>query len=306
MLNTGFKFNGVYTICVGDDHEDRDFHTFCPKAIFGLAATKLPDTTRSRCFLLTLQKKLRSECVDKLTRKFSGEELRRKCLRWATDNASTLTKVDPVMPPGLSARQEDISEPLLAVADACGGSWPEIVRQCILSFFGELDPDEGDIKRELLADIRLGFSEQDPPDRFAAKTMMRYLNSLEHRPWHSWNDGDGITQRQIADRLRSYRIHSRNMKVAEDIAKSGVAKGYLLTDFADAFTRYLSTDTDSNRYSATEPATIDRNAVLASATVSAGSASQNATLANDDALGSAVADRKATRAGKCELVEEAL
>lgn len=42
ILNTGFKWNGVYTICVGDEHQDRDFHTFCPKAIFGLSEKKLP------------------------------------------------------------------------------------------------------------------------------------------------------------------------------------------------------------------------------------------------------------------------
>ena len=47
-LNTGFKYNGVFTICVGDAHDDIDFHTFCPKAIFGLTEAKLPDTTRSR------------------------------------------------------------------------------------------------------------------------------------------------------------------------------------------------------------------------------------------------------------------
>jgi putative DNA primase/helicase len=286
VLNTGFKWNGVYTICVGDDHEDRDFHTFCPKAIFGLSEAKLPDTTRSRCFSLTLQKKLPHETVEKLTRKFDGMTLRRKCLRWANDNRDKLKNTEPAMPPGLSARQEDIAEPLLAIADLCGGHWPGTMREAVAQFFGDARSEEGDIKRELLKDIQAGFKQQDPADRWSSAAIRVYLNSLEHRPWADWNEGKGISQRQISDRLRRYRITSHNIKMPDN----KVAKGYYLTDFEDAFARYLPTNPDAIRYPATKPENIDDNSLFQSATKDAGSGCENVETPNKFNDGSGVAD----------------
>jgi hypothetical protein len=286
-LNTGFKWNGVYVICVGDDHEDRDFHTFCPKAIFGLSEAKLADTTKSRCFVFPMAKKLPSENVEKLTRKFDGLILRRKCLRWANDTRDKLN-TEPVMPPGLSARQEDFSEPLLAIADFCGGQWPGIVRDAILHFCGEAEVEDGDVKRELLKDIREGFSKQPQPDRFSSAAVRDHLRSLEHRQWQDWNDGKGINQRQISDRLRSYRIASHNIRIAD----GKVVKGYYLADFQEAFDRYLSPDRESIRYLATTPKTIADSPLLQSATAEHRSGSEKGENANEITGGSGVADGK--------------
>lgn len=291
VLNTGFKYNGVYTVCVGDDHADKDFHTFCPKAIFGLSDAKLPDTTRSRCFPLVLHKNLPSEKVEKLTRKFDGLELRRKCLRWANDHRDNLAVVEPVMPEGLSARQEDISEPLLAIADACGGIWPDLVRGAIVHFCGEAKTEEGDAKRELLKDIQEYFKRQETVDRSGSAALRDYLNGLEHRPWAAWNDGKGITQRQISERLRVYRITARNIKLPD----GKVVKGFYREDFNDAFLRYLSLERPEIRYSATEPVNIDDSVLSASATTGNGSGCQNPVSLNKDAGGSTVADEMAQR-----------
>jgi len=122
-----------------------------------LSAAKLPDTTRSRCFQIQLQKKLPSEKVEKLTRKFDGSMLRRKCLRWANDHREKLKTAEPAMPRGLSARQEDISEALLAIADACGSTWPDTVRQCIQSYCITGD-HEGSLGSELLRDVQSAFA----------------------------------------------------------------------------------------------------------------------------------------------------
>jgi putative DNA primase/helicase len=294
VLNTGFKWNGVYTICVGDDHEDRDFHTFCPKAIFGLSEKKLPDTTRSRCFLLTLQKKLPSERVDKLTRKFDGTILRRKCLRWANDNREKLKSAEPIMPPGLSAREEDISEPLLAIADACGGEWPDLMRQCVLHLFKAGQAEDGSISVELLKDFRLAF---DASDRLSSEAAKEYLNGLEDRPWGGWNEGKGISKRQIATKLRAYKIHPR------DIWSNGkTVKGYFREQFEEAFCRYLSPDPVSIREAARMPVNIGRNGGLSSASDASPCGRENAILANDDAVPRGLADEKPGGADK-ELVE---
>jgi putative DNA primase/helicase len=286
VLNTGFKWNGVYTICVGDDHDDRDFHTFCPKAIFGLSAAKLPDTTRSRCFHVQIQKKLSSEKVEKLTRKFDGSTLRRKCLRWANDHREELSKREPVLPDGLSARQEDICEPLLAIADACGGIWPDAMRQAILHFCRQAKTDEGDAKHELLKDIQEGFRQQSPADRFSSAAMREYLNGLEHGQWGGWNDGKGISQRQIAERLRSYGITSRNIRLAD----GKVARGYYLADCTEAFSRYLTQSGSQSATSATDPQNIEQNQLFQSATDGNRSGRESHETPNEIKGGSTVAD----------------
>ena len=110
----------------------------------------------------------------------------------------------------------------------------------------------------------------------------------EHRCWADWNDGKGISQRQISDRLRSYRITSRNIKLPEN----KVAKGYYLTDFDEAFSRYLAQDGVSIRYPATKPENIADNSVFQSATKAGGSGCENAESPNKINGGSGVADKK--------------
>ena len=284
VLNTGFKWNGVYTICVGDDHEDRDFHTFCPKAIFGLSEKKLPDTTRSRCFLLTLQKKLPSEVVDKLTRKFDGSILRRKCLRCANDHREKLKRAEPVMPPGLSAREEDISEPMLAIADACGGEWPDLMQRCVVHFFEAVQAEDGSIGVELLKDFRVAF---DASDRLSSEAAKEYLNGLGDRPWSGWNEGKGITKPQVVAKLRPYKIHPR------DIWLNGkTVKGYFREQFEEAFRRYLVPAPAPVREAARVPATIAQNEVLSSASDASPCGRENAIPTNADAVPRGLADEK--------------
>ena len=53
LLNTGFKRNGRYSMCVGQGAaiSYKDFSTFCPKAIAGIG--KLPDTVADRSIPMT-------------------------------------------------------------------------------------------------------------------------------------------------------------------------------------------------------------------------------------------------------------
>src|SRR5262249_42308958 len=161
--------------CVGNDYQDRDFRTFCPKAISGLVVAKLPEATRSRCILLTLQMKKPDQKVEKLTRHFDGTEFRRKCIRWANDNSGKLSQASPTMPDGWSARQEDIGTPLLAIAEACGGDWPQTARECLCHFFHVAESEEAGDDIELLKDIRSMFSENGM-DRLSTKEICDRLN----------------------------------------------------------------------------------------------------------------------------------
>jgi putative DNA primase/helicase len=234
ILNTGFKFNGSFTVCVGKEHEDHDFKTYCPKAIFGLSEVRLPEATRSRCFSFTLHKKLPTEKVEKLTRKFDGVELRRKCVRWAADNREALSKLDVEMPKGLEDREEDISEPLIAVAERCGADWPKLARDCILGLCHKAPTEDRDARDQFLTDVQSAFRAQPRPDRISSAALVDYLNGLDERPWGGWNDGRGINHRQVAAKLKPYGVQPRSLK-----SEGKVVRGYRSEDFEQVFARYL-------------------------------------------------------------------
>jgi hypothetical protein len=111
VLNTGFHRNGKITLCVGDAHEDRDFRTFCPKALAGIGQPW--DTVVSRSIPIRLSRA--SSAQLKALTKIRGdrlyadcEYLRRKLTRWAADEVEILKGSDPHVPESLGARQADV------------------------------------------------------------------------------------------------------------------------------------------------------------------------------------------------------
>src|SRR5205814_1461573 len=85
------------------------------------------------------------------------DQLARKAARWAADNIALLRGADPDVPANLYNRAADNWRPLLAIADAAGGEWPQRARAIAAA---TVDADQ--IKRVgLLADIREVFEAKD-------------------------------------------------------------------------------------------------------------------------------------------------
>ena len=107
------------------------------------------------------------------------EELRRRAARWAADNADALRDVEPAIPEGLLNREADNWAPLFAIGDACGGDWPERIRDVAVRFSGA---EEEALGVELLADI-CKIHELHPANAHASKDMALWLGEMEDRPW---------------------------------------------------------------------------------------------------------------------------
>jgi len=60
------------------------------------------------------------------------DPLRGRVKEWADCWLTDLREADPVLPGGLSDRACDNWRPLLAIADAAGGDWPERARRAAL------------------------------------------------------------------------------------------------------------------------------------------------------------------------------
>ena len=92
--------------------------------------------------------------------------------------------------------------------------------------------DEESINIKLLKDIRDHIKEHNLA-RIRTEELLQHLNSLEERPWNTFYRGGGMTARQLADRMRSFRIQSTTIRFDDR-----TAKGYLVEDMVDAFNRY--------------------------------------------------------------------
>jgi hypothetical protein len=234
ILCGGFERNGYAEICeeVGGNYVPRRFSTFCPKA-FGLIG-KLTAVLMDRSIEISLRRKTTEE-AKRLRRRDNDDhaKFRRRCLRWAQDNAAALAAATPALPPDLNDRALDVWEALFAIADRVGGDWPKRARDAatVLSG-GDAASEERSI--ELLADIRAAFTLR-AKDELTTKVFIAELRADEERPWATYNKGKPISDRQVARLLKPFGI------ISETVHPPGEshAKGYKLERFADAFTRYL-------------------------------------------------------------------
>jgi hypothetical protein len=132
LLNSGYRRGASVLRMVGEGKkmEVRAFPTFAPVALAGIG--NLPDTINDRSIVVELRRRLPGEKVRPFRRRTAEPEasaLRDRLEVWAGENLAGLERARPNMPDGLSDRALDLWEPLLAIADAAGGSWPERARR---------------------------------------------------------------------------------------------------------------------------------------------------------------------------------
>jgi putative DNA primase/helicase len=250
VINSGHTRQSAYVIRnVGDNHEPTQFSTWGAKAISGIGA--LSDTLMDRAIILTLRRKLSGETVQRLRHADAGlfETLASKLARFADDNGAKIALARPVLPDALNDRAQDNWEPLLAIADCVGGGWPKIARDAALILSGA-EQESVSLSAELLADIREVFDSKKV-SHFSSADLIKELCEDDEKSWATYNRGQPIKPRQLAKRLAEYGIASKTIRVSS----YSTPKGYELSQFEDAFTRYLSPAT-----SATAPQSSTSNA----------------------------------------------
>jgi hypothetical protein len=166
-------------------------------------------------------------------------------VRWVTDHLATLRAADPTVPAALDDRQADNWRPLLAIADEAGGTWAARARAAARTLAGTVvEADQADPVR-LLADLRDLFT-TTRADKLATAVIVGHLATLADRPWADYaHPGHPLTPRHLAKLLDGFRIKAKQIRQGDD-----TRKGYLRSDFTDAFRRYLSDPTQRNTVSA--------------------------------------------------------
>jgi hypothetical protein len=88
--------------------------------------------------------------------------------------------------------------------------------------------------------------------RIFSKTLIKNLCAKSDRPWPEANRGKQISETWLARRLHDFGINSNALRIGNERFK-----GYEISDFADAFERYLPAPGLSSRDSVTNRMDID-------------------------------------------------
>lgn len=235
LLNAGHRRGATVGRMVGEGAAmtPTDFPVFCPVALAGIG--KLPDTIHDRSIVVMLRRRAPGEHVEPYrARKVRpiGDRLGRRLAAWAHRNAEALADLDPVMPAGITDRPADVWEPILAVADVAGGTWPDRARVACVRLNEVRAESDDSIGVKLLADIRAVFGDHD---RMSSADLLERLAGLDESPWGDWR-GKAIDARWLAKRLKPYGVGSTKIRLGET-----TAKGYLAEHLSDAWSRYLPT-----------------------------------------------------------------
>ena len=237
IINAGFSRNWPYTRWDVTTRSRQECPTFA-MAMLASKGVSLPDTIEDRAVIITMRRKLPSDGGGKFRAAQaipSLRALRERLAEWIVPSQGELEKAAPVMPPGLDDRAEDLWEPLLAIADLAGGTWPKRARRAAHVLAAERADADTDSSYgvRLLSDIHdlyAGFHLSFMPSR----ELLGKLVQIDEAPWRDLD----LTTRALSDRLRTFGIRScRNT--------TGTMRGYRLEDFADAFGRYLGPSTPS-------------------------------------------------------------
>jgi hypothetical protein len=237
ILNASHRKTGAFVLrAVGENHEPREFSVWCPKVIAGIG--KQRDTFEDRSIKIQMRRKTKDEVVERLDYTKLEKELvpvKRKCHRWANDNMEKLRDSSPIVLEGLNDRAFDNWQPLLAIADLCGGEWPELAKKAAVELSGGEAGDDDSIRVRLLKDIQSYFNE-NKADKISTDQLEKYLNGLEDSPWPEYWQGHPISKTRISRLLSPFGLKSKTIRI--DSEKT--AKGYLFEEFKDSFSRYLS------------------------------------------------------------------
>jgi hypothetical protein len=245
LLNAGYRRGAPAYRVVGEGSKMRvePFECFGPKVLSGIGS--LPDTIADRAFSIRLKRKTSVEVVERFRDREAralAEPIRSWLEKWGTEEIDGLDSVQVELPTELDDRAQDAAEPLLEIAGLAGDEWPERSRLALIALRkeqGEQGEQPDGIR--LLADVRLAFGKRE---EMLTADLLAALFRFETSPWAHWW---GETRRGEFGETSIEPNRAAAMKLARTLKPFGVrpqhlgarVRGYRISDFEDAFSRYL-------------------------------------------------------------------
>lgn len=245
ILNTGYSRSGVFTRCVGQGQniEEKDFATYSAKAFAGIGSDKLPDTVRDRSIPIVLRRRSPTERTpDRFIQRQADAELAPLAAQlrdWGRAHVDEIGSREHQPLDGLSDRQEDIWQPLFAIAALAGGDWPNLAVSAALRLHESAE--DGDLTMLLLSHVRDAFD--DLGDRLSTVQLLEHLTDRgDASPWVKFWAEDlerGGAHLKTAGRGLARYLTPLGIKPEKIRFGDKTRQGYERSDFEDAWMRYL-------------------------------------------------------------------
>ncbi len=238
LINAGHTRDSAYvwrSVAKGDDFEPKRFSVWGMKAVAGINAIKLAETITSRSIVIELRRKKADETITRLRHAEPDlfNNLASKLARFSDDYSQQVRDARPHLPDELGDREQDNWEPLLQIASAAGGHWPDTALKTALRLSGASQGVQS-MANELLANIKEVF-ESKHVIKISTTDLINALCEDTEKPWATYNRGKQLSARQLSNKLKDYNISSKDVRFGYD----GNKKGYELEHFKDSFLRYL-------------------------------------------------------------------
>jgi putative DNA primase/helicase len=236
VINSGHTRRSAFVLRVTSERTAA-YSTWFPKALalIDTGVNALPPTVLDRSILIPMQRRKSDEPVMHLRSDRNAEDLatlKSKCVRWARDHFTALREANVEMPERIGDRTADNWRPLITVGAVASVEWHERAKAACLVLTGNDDETE-EIKVLLLGDIRNAFAEY-ANDRIPTTILLEILGALVERQWRRM-----LTSFKLSQLLRPFGVHPRPLWGSADGGEKKTLRGYFLSDFAEAFERYL-------------------------------------------------------------------
>ncbi|MFD4373337.1 DUF3631 domain-containing protein [Streptomyces sp. NPDC058486] len=235
LLNAGHQRNRPTLRVSGPNHEVSKFPTFAMAALAGIG--DLPDTIMDRSVVIRMRRRGPGEKVAEFRTVRDTPALhavRDRLVAWLGPLHDPAMSLTPPMP--VEDRAADTWQPLVAVADLAGGTWPEAARAACLAMTkheAEQDQDNSALNLRLLADVRRAFAAEGNPALLRTGRLLGILNEDTESPWPEYKD-KGLTARGLQLLLKDYGISASSHRFPDGFQ----ARGFAREQFADAWARY--------------------------------------------------------------------
>ena len=216
----------------GGGWEQQAFTFWCPMILSGIK--RLVDTVQDRSIVLVMQRarpgELKHRLINGTSQRF--QDIQRKLIRWASDLAEL--DLDPPIPSFLHNREADLWRPCFALAALAGGRWPRRVEAAARAIHGQRSEESARLV-ELLEAIRDCFGEEQ---QLATSDLVTRLINRVDEPWATIKRGQPIDAYYLRTMLHGIvKRQKPKQRVGKDFWR-----GYLRSDFAEAWARYLPSD----------------------------------------------------------------
>jgi len=233
MLNSGYRKGATAGRCVirGKSVFTEELPSYAAVALAGL--DDLPDTIMTRSIVVRMRRRAPTERIEPYRRRVhqdEGHELRDDLAAWVSAQWAKLQDAWPDLPAGIEDRDADIWEPLLAIADAAGGHWPERARVTAVTLVTAARVSGGGFGVKLLLDLRAVFG--DEPS-MSSEAIIEALCALDESPWADIR-GKALDARSLSRRLGKYDVKPKLIRNGER-----VFRGYERAELMDTWSRYL-------------------------------------------------------------------